>query len=165
MSDDAWKVAVYRRLPRRLRVLASRYATPNFTVGAVALITRDGSSVLLVRTTYRKGWVPPGGFLDRGESPMEALEREIAEELGVSMTFLPVHRVALDVPRQGITFVSVGVAPVGAEFRIGTSELAEIAWFALDGLPALSRDFTEGITAEDLQAIREAGARGPLTNQ
>jgi ADP-ribose pyrophosphatase YjhB (NUDIX family) len=156
------QVAVYRRLPGRLQVLAARHATPNFTVGAIALITTDGSNLLLVRPTYRRGWLPPGGFVDKGEQPLDTLRREIEEELGVRMDFAPHHRVALDVRRQGVTFVSVGIAPVGADFTVRTRELEGVEWFPLDGLPPLPNDFFEGLPDEDLEAIRAIGATQEL---
>ena len=159
MVLDVLKLAVYTRLPRSWQVQAARLATPNFTVGTLGLITRDGSSVLLVRPSYREGWIPPGGFLGKGETPLEALGREIEEELGVRMNFETAHRVAFDRARQGITFVSVGLAPEGAEFAVRTRELLEIGWHSLDALPPLPHDFFEGMPEEDLSALRRVAQR------
>lgn len=153
MLENA-KIAIYRRLPAGLQVWAARHATPNFTVGTIGLITRDGSQLLLVRPSYRKGWVPPGGFVAVGETPLEALQREICEELGVRMDFREAHRVAFDVERRGVTFVSVGIAPAAADFAVCTRELVEIGWFPLDDLPPLPHDFFEGVPPEDLEALR-----------
>lgn len=157
MVLEALKVAVYRRLPRPLKIRAVRFATPNFTVGALALITDDGGRLLLVRPTYRQGWLPPGGFLQRRETPVEALVREVEEELGLTMTFAEPHRVFFDVRRQGVTFVSVGVLPAGATPTLRSPELADVAWFRLDDLPQLPSDFHEGLPPEDLEAVRRAG--------
>jgi ADP-ribose pyrophosphatase YjhB (NUDIX family) len=156
---ESLQIAVYRRLPPALQVTASRLATPNFTVGAIALITTDGSDLLLVRPTYRRGWLPPGGFLSKGEEPIETLRREIEEELGVRMDFEPAHRVAFDVHRQGITFVFAGRAPEGVRFAVRSQELRAVQWFPLDDLPPLPNDFFEGLPDEDLQAVRSLGAR------
>jgi ADP-ribose pyrophosphatase YjhB (NUDIX family) len=154
---DNAKLALYRRLPTRLQVVAARLGTPNFTVGTIGLITRDGSDLLLVKPSYRKGWVPPGGFVGVGETPLEALHREIHEELGVRMRFEPAHRVAFDVRRRGVTFVSAGIAPLNADFVVATRELDDVAWFPLDDLPPLPHDFFEGVPDEDLEAIRVIG--------
>jgi ADP-ribose pyrophosphatase YjhB (NUDIX family) len=155
----ALKVRVYRRLPPVLRRFAVRLITPNFTVGVVGLITVDGSQVLLVRPSYRNGWVPPGGFLDRGEEPVQALEREVREELGLDLSFAPWHRVAFDRRRQGVAFVSVATVPQELPVRPQSAEILEAAWFRLDALPQPPDDFYEGMPAEDLEAIRGAGLR------
>lgn len=47
------------------------------------------SHVLLVRHRVR-GWVPPGGTVEPGETPRAAAARELAEETGVSADLLPV---------------------------------------------------------------------------
>ncbi len=159
MGIEALKIAVYRRLPRSLQIRAVRLATPSFTVGAIGLITDDGTRVLLVRPTYRDGWLPPGGFLNKGETPVQALEREVQEELGLRISFAEPHRVFFDVRRRGVTFVSAGVLPLGTQATGRSPEIAEVAWFSLDDLPQLPNDFYEGIPPEDLEAIRRAAPR------
>lgn len=151
------KVAVYRRLPRPLQQQAVRWGTPNFTVGAVALVTDGEGRLLLVRPTYRPGWLPPGGFLGRHEVPREALVREVWEELGLRMSFEEPHRVYFDVRRQSVSFVCVGLLPEGQQPRVRGPELSDVRWFALDELPPLPNDFHEGIPEEDLEAVRRVG--------
>jgi ADP-ribose pyrophosphatase YjhB (NUDIX family) len=153
----ALKVRAYRLLPPRLQRLAVRLATPNFTVGAIGLVTVDGSQVLLVRPSYRSGWVPPGGFLDRGEDPVSALERELAEELGLHLTFAPWHRVAFDAGRQSVAFVCVAVMPAVVAVPPRSPEIVEATWFPVDDLPPMPQDFFEGMPPADLAAVRAAG--------
>lgn len=56
-------------------------------VAAYALLRRD-EQVLLCRLSPRvpfNGWALPGGGIDHGESPREALRREVHEEAGLQV--------------------------------------------------------------------------------
>jgi len=52
-------------------------------VAAGALFFDQDGNVLLVKPTYKEGWDIPGGYVEPGETPSEACEREIREELGI----------------------------------------------------------------------------------
>ena len=60
------------------------------TLGVRGLICDDAGRVLLVRHTYSKGWHLPGGGVERGETALEAIVREAAEEGGVEATAAPI---------------------------------------------------------------------------
>jgi ADP-ribose pyrophosphatase YjhB (NUDIX family) len=60
-----------------------RFSTPRLAAGA---LFADGGRILLVRKTYGNGWDIPGGYVDEGESPAAACERELREELGLERT-------------------------------------------------------------------------------
>jgi 8-oxo-dGTP diphosphatase len=49
------------------------------------LITDDADRALLVKPNYHDGWTLPGGYVDEGEAPHEAAEREVREELGLDL--------------------------------------------------------------------------------
>ena len=54
-----------------------------------ALICRDGKVLVCQRRrndTFSLQWEFPGGKVELGESPIDALERELREELGVAAT-------------------------------------------------------------------------------
>jgi ADP-ribose pyrophosphatase YjhB (NUDIX family) len=55
------------------------YATPKVDVRGVVI--RDGQ-ILLVQEAEDQRWTLPGGWADPGESPREAVEREVYEESG-----------------------------------------------------------------------------------
>jgi ADP-ribose pyrophosphatase YjhB (NUDIX family) len=61
----------------------SGYATPKLDIRAV--IVDEEGAVLLVREKEDGLWTLPGGWVDVGESPSEALEREVKEESGYSV--------------------------------------------------------------------------------
>ena len=54
------------------------------TVNVVAAIIRDGNKIFATQRGYgefKDGWEFPGGKVEEGETPQEALKREIEEEL------------------------------------------------------------------------------------
>lgn len=59
------------------------------TLGAQALIVRNGNEVLMVRHGYRPGWHFPGGGVEWRETLAEALVREVEEETGVVIKSAP----------------------------------------------------------------------------
>ncbi|QRX92262.1 NUDIX domain-containing protein [Streptomyces noursei] len=61
-----------------------RMATPRMAAGA--LFFDDQGQVLLVKPSYKPKWEIPGGYIERGESPLAACRREVEEELGITPT-------------------------------------------------------------------------------
>lgn len=55
-------------------------------VAAGALFFDHTGNVLLVKPNYKDGWDIPGGYVEPGETPIEACEREIKEELALDVT-------------------------------------------------------------------------------
>jgi ADP-ribose pyrophosphatase YjhB (NUDIX family) len=51
-------------------------------LGAHALIVDCSGKVLLARHSYMTGWSLPGGGVARGEAPVDAILRELKEEIG-----------------------------------------------------------------------------------
>jgi SAM-dependent methyltransferase/ADP-ribose pyrophosphatase YjhB (NUDIX family) len=58
---------------------------PRKRVGVGIVCTDRQGRVLLVHPTYRPEWLVPGGVVEADESPRRACEREVAEELGVTI--------------------------------------------------------------------------------
>jgi 8-oxo-dGTP diphosphatase len=58
-------------------------------IAAGALFTDPAGRILMVRPTYKEHWDIPGGYVEPGESPRAACEREIREELGLTVEIGP----------------------------------------------------------------------------
>ena len=58
---------------------------PKKRTAAGALFTNKEGKVLLVVPTYKSEWEIPGGTVEENESPKQACEREVLEELGISV--------------------------------------------------------------------------------
>jgi ADP-ribose pyrophosphatase YjhB (NUDIX family) len=56
-------------------------AKPLVAAGVVFVDEHD--RLMLVRPTYKEYWDIPGGYVEPGETPREAVVREVAEELGI----------------------------------------------------------------------------------
>ncbi|MFI9081160.1 NUDIX domain-containing protein [Streptomyces sioyaensis] len=64
-----------------------RMATPRMAAGALFFDGQD--QVLLVKPSYKPKWEIPGGYIERGESPLAACRREVQEELGITPAIGP----------------------------------------------------------------------------
>lgn len=62
---------------------------------SVAVYARRGASVLVIEHRRLQTWLPIGGELEPGETPLEAARRELREETGLEGAFRPL-RGALD---------------------------------------------------------------------
>ncbi|MGB1242502.1 MAG: NUDIX domain-containing protein [Chitinophagales bacterium] len=66
-----------------LRKLYWRLFRPT-TVGVRAIVLNDKRQVLLVKHTYTNDWYLPGGKVDKNESLIVAVKRELKEEIGIT---------------------------------------------------------------------------------
>lgn len=110
--------------------------------GVKCLVEFD-SKILLIRNTYGDmRWTFPGGGFKRHESAEMAAEREVLEEVGISLTGL--RSLGQYTSTEGYKRDTVSCyagRAVSARFEIERSEVYEAGWFALEQLPQpLARD-------------------------
>jgi ADP-ribose pyrophosphatase YjhB (NUDIX family) len=103
----------------------------NSVPGAQAVIVRDGH-VLLGRRATDPGegrWDLPGGFLQEGEDPLDALRREVREETGLELDILDFLGTWNESYWNRIVLCFTWLAqPAGGDERAG-DDLAELHWF------------------------------------
>ena len=118
-----------------------RFTHTRFTVTAGAVIFNDQKQVLLLKHRFRtgSGWGLPGGFLERGEQPIDALRRELREEIGLELEDVEVFAArSFKKPKQVELLFR---ARANANVKSLTMEVERAEWFALDSLPeGLPRD-------------------------
>jgi len=115
----------------------------NVNIPAVyALLIRDGKLLLThrINTGYEDGkYVPPSGHVESGETYVQALIRETAEEVGVTIKPENIHFVHL-MHRQGDNSERVDIffsvdAWSGVPYNGEPKKCDEVNWFPLTGLP------------------------------
>jgi 8-oxo-dGTP pyrophosphatase MutT (NUDIX family) len=70
---------------------------------ATGYVVREGKTLLLYHKKLQM-WLPPGGHIEEGELPDEAVLREVKEETGLDVEILPRKRTA-DHSEKGVTFL------------------------------------------------------------
>jgi 8-oxo-dGTP diphosphatase len=65
---------------------------------SVAVYARRGDRVLVIEHRRLKTWLPIGGELEHGETPLEAAMRELREETGLAGAFRPLAAALDGVP-------------------------------------------------------------------
>lgn len=117
------------------------YATPKLDVRAAVF---QQGKILLVRETMDGGrWTVPGGWIDPGDAPAEAAERELFEETGYTGRVLKLAAV-YDRDRHGhpphlyAIYKLFFVCEITGGHAVESIETGESAFFSPDALPELS---------------------------
>ncbi len=124
------------------------YPHPAVTTDIVVFTIRDDAlKVLLIKRAedpYLGSWALPGGFVEISEGLVEAAERELAEETGVSGVYLEqlytFGKPNRDPRERVITVAYHALVPSDRIQTRAATDAESVGWFALDELPTLAFD-------------------------
>jgi len=109
----------------------------------VGVLIRGGQVLLVHRRpdkhVFPNRWDVPGGVMEAGESALEALERELREELGVQIVVAAASRLCRTTvgPVGDRATLSAWLVPEwdGTPVNFATEEHDDLRWFSLRELP------------------------------
>ena len=140
-------------MPVKLRRGTMRAWHDQFTVTAGALIFNDAGEILLLKHRFRagSGWGLPGGFLNAGEQPLDALKRELREEIALEVEDVEIFASrSFRKPQQVEVLFRCRTNGVA---RPQTMEVELAEWFSIaslpDGLPRDQRQLIERAAKTD----------------
>lgn len=115
------------------------------TVRVVAAVIREGDKIFATQRgygEYKDGWEFPGGKIEEGETPQEALKREILEELDTEievgdliMTIeydYPTFHLSMDCFWAGVKAGTLELKEAEAARWLSKEELGEVEWLPAD---------------------------------
>lgn len=124
---------------KNIQLWIIRIFQDQFLIGVTGIVFNAENKVLLFKHTYRKtAWSLPGGYMNGKEHPKEALEREIFEESGltVSVDWRMKVRTDRETARLDISYIGTFI---GGEFK-PSDEVSEARFCSMDDLPPIRRD-------------------------
>jgi 8-oxo-dGTP diphosphatase len=135
--------------------------------GAVGVIVNEQGQILLQHRSDNGKWGLPGGAIDPGEEPADAVIREIKEETGLDV--IPERIVGVySGPDYQITYPNGDEAVIisicfacrpfpGQEPQVNDDESLDVRYFAPDALPS-------NMDARNIQRIQQALRNDPRTH-
>ena len=118
------------------------------------MVERDGRFLMIRRADHLEDapgyWTPTGGRIEPGESPEQAVVREMAEEVGVVVR--PLRALAETDSAAGDYRLHWWLAEItSGEARPSCDEVAELRWLTLHELRAM-----EPVFAQDLEVMERS---------
>jgi len=126
------------------------------------LETPDGR-LLIVKSDYKRHWSVPGGLIDKGETPLQAIQREVMEEVAIDLP-LEAFSMALTASRRsdrGLTYQFIFRAAItiddASDLQLQAAEIQEAAIVTKEQVLSGDRNYGHGIVAwaEDASGYAE----------
>jgi ADP-ribose pyrophosphatase YjhB (NUDIX family) len=132
---------------------------PSLPQAASAWVFDPRGRILLIKENYdRRRYGPPGGAVEEGESPAEAVRREFLEETGAA--FEPTGLIGL----YHFTYLSGVREPwlgycfaghvLGTPTLVTSGEIADIGWFEPESLPEPTTNLLKHAIADACGDVR-----------
>lgn len=145
-----------QRVRRLFRTVAKRivhvffFLSRGMTLGVRAACFDEAGRVFLVRHTYISGWHMPGGGVERRETGLQALHKEIREEGNLVAASTPqlfhVYFNNRTSDRDHVLLYRLDVTQKA--LKVPDREIAESGFFPLDALPEATTPATRRRLAE-----------------
>ncbi|MFA5828795.1 MAG: NUDIX domain-containing protein [Candidatus Shapirobacteria bacterium] len=125
-----------------------KFENPKPTVTAV--IIRDGKILVLKRNEnpFAGEWDFAGGYLQKNETPEEALKRELKEELGVESDLKFLGYFAGTASYHDYEFPVINIAYYAnllGDIKLNTEENSEVVWMPISELETVAFDSNQKI--------------------
>ena len=114
-------------------LLGGRYARAE---GANVLVTDASGRILVVRPTYQREWMLPGGRVEGGETPHAAAVRETREETGLHVDLDGL--LLVDARHARDTSFIFSARAIGGELEPQLGEISEAGWLSREEIARTS---------------------------
>ena len=151
-------------MPDSAEWIAYRNSRPAKRMGAGALMRDEQGRVLVVEPTYKATWDVPGGCVEADESPRDACQRELAEELGLEVQLGRMLVMEWQGPEpdrtESLMFIYDGGVCAPESIRLSADELASCAFVEPNELdhylvPRLARRLRAAVVAAEERRLVE----------
>lgn len=141
---------LYEKIKNWIFPFYAKLFTQPKSVGARALVINQ-DQILLVKHTYISGWYTIGGGVEKGETGLEALKRELEEEVGIIIEENPsIFGFYHNTLGKCDDYIILYLCKTFDKKEAQSWEIREARWFPLQELPTDTSPATKRRVAEYL---------------
>lgn len=119
-------------------------------------VVHNGRILLIKRRKepFKGQWALPGGFIERNESPEEAVKREVAEETGIEVEVVKMLGILGHPDRdpRGVLSIVYLCKPLSTNISPNKEEVEGVKWFDISNPPKMA--FDHALVIEWLKKVR-----------